>query len=99
MVALNVMLFIKFMFPQNSQKQKMRQKCSICSIMNETNTIEIGDTKYIFKDKINCKTTNVVYGVICLKCKELKYVGVTGTTMYEWTHNHLKTIRKYRTLL
>ena len=55
---------------------------------------EIGDTKYTFKDKINCKTNNVVYGVICMKCKELKYVGETGTTLYERTHNHLTTIRK-----
>ena len=87
------------MFPQNSQKQKCDKKCSICSIINETNAIEIGDTKYTFKDKINCKTNNVVYGVICMKCKELKYVGETGTTLYERTHNHLTTIKKNRTLL
>ena len=82
------------MFPQNSLKQKCDNNCSICLIISETNIIEVDDTTYTFKDKISCKTNNVVYGVIWQKCDELKYVGETGTTIYERIHNHLTTIRR-----
>ena len=82
------------MFRQNDEKEKCEGKCSICKVIREINTIKIENDTYKFNEKINCKTTNIVYGVICLKCKELKYVGETGTTVYERMQNHLSTIRR-----
>ena len=72
--------------------------CAICfnpfGAAGDCSRLHGRDTTYTFKDKINCKITNVVYGVICQKCDELKYVGETGTTIYERIENHLTTIRK-----
>ena len=42
---------------------------------------------------IGCKTSNLVYGIWCAKCKKVVYVGQTGDTIYKRTHNHLSSIR------
>ena len=42
---------------------------------------------------IGCKTSNLVYGIWCDKCKKMVYVGQTGDTIYRRTQNHLSSIR------
>ena len=48
--------------------------------------------KYIFKDNITCKSANVVYGIVCDKCRKLVYVGETGTAIYSRMANHISSI-------
>ena len=49
---------------------------------------------YVFNDHIDCKTSNVVYGIRCDKCSQLLYVGETGNTVYVRFQNHLTAIRQ-----
>ena len=51
------------------------------------------DKMYRFTDHIDCKTSNVVYGIKCIKCEKLVYVGETGVSLYERFQNHLSAIR------
>ena len=47
-----------------------------------------------FLDRIDCKTSNVVYGILCKHCKKVMYVGETGTTLYKRFSNHISSIRR-----
>jgi hypothetical protein len=49
---------------------------------------------YIFKDKINCRTCNVIYGIHCAICSTMVYVGETGVSIYERFQNHLSSVRR-----
>ena len=80
----------KKMFEREPIKCK---SCVICKLITDTTTHEVNGKKYNFK-LINCKTTNIVYGIKCKECKKLLYVGETGNKIYERFQNHTSSIRK-----
>ena len=66
--------------------------CGICAI---TTDAEIPEIKKIQKE-VNCKTTNVVYGIKCQKCDKIVYVGETERTVAERIKEHLADVRHKR---
>ena len=72
---------------------KCGKNCAICKHMEEGTTAEdLKGKVYVFNDHVDCKTTNLVYGMKCQRCSKLLYVGETGTTLYERFQNHLSAI-------
>ena len=72
------------------RKEEKACRCKICSIMmTEVET----EGKMVGRGTIGCKTGNVVYGVFCVRCKRVVYVGETGTSLYSRIQNHLSSIR------
>ena len=70
--------------------------CAICKHMAKGTQYQSSKEHFTFNDKINCKTSNVVYGIHCHKCNRIIYVGETGTSIYERFQNHLSCIRRYK---
>ena len=69
-------------------------KCKVCKYIDKSkNIIKHKNTTYPLKTNTYCKNSNVVYGIACEKCDEIKYVGETGTTLYKRIQNHLSLIR------
>ena len=46
--------------------------------------------------EVNCKTTNVVYGIKCQKCDKIVYIGETERTVAERIKEHLADVRHKR---
>ena len=82
----------------NSRKmgtQDCEGKCVICKHMAGGDTFySIEGKPYTFKDTVDCKTNNLIYGIYCEVCKCIIYVGETGTRIYDRFQNHLSSIRK-----
>ena len=77
--------------------QKCGRNCVMCKHMAEDITHRSLDGKeYTFKDKVNCKTSNIIYGIKCDHCGKIVYVGETGTSIYERFQNHLSSIRRMK---
>ena len=75
--------------------QQCGKSCAICRHMHETNTNEVTEAKNMrFLDRIDCKSSNIIYGIPCKHCKKVVYVGETGTTLYERFSNHISSIRR-----
>ena len=70
------------------------KRCAMCKHMEVGETFsDVSQNKYVTNEHIDCKSTNVVYGIKCKKCNQLVYVGETGVTVYERFQNHLTTIK------
>ena len=54
----------------------------------------MSEKNFIFKDPINCKTSNVVYGIKCVKCDKIVYIGETANSIYTRFQNHLSSIKR-----
>ena len=65
-------------------------KCKICCVLLKE--VSVGGVT-VGKSRIGCKTTNVIYGVYCERCKRIRYVGETGTSLYAILQNHLSSVR------
>ena len=75
--------------------QKCGKSCAICKHMHETNSIKVKEAKnMVFLDRIDCKTRNVIYGIMCEQCNKVVYVGETGTMLYQRFANHISSIRR-----
>ena len=71
------------------------RSCAICKFIKVSQKYDDNKgTTYIFKDSINCKTSNCIYGIFCKVCDSIVYVGETGTTLYERFQNHISTIKR-----
>ena len=71
------------------------QTCAICTHMADKIEYTSGKGRqFTFKDPIDCKTNNLVYGIYCKECDRMVYVGETGTTLYTRFQNQLSAIRK-----
>ena len=46
-----------------------------------------------FDRTIGCRSVNVIYGIWCVYCKCVCYVGETGGCLYARIQNHLSSIR------
>ena len=62
--------------------QQCGKSCAICRHMHETNSNKVKEAKNMrFLDRINCKSSNVEYDILCKHCKKVVYVGETGTML------------------
>ena len=73
---------------------KCQKKCAICKYITQDTTFHHQNTKYTFNTDINCKTSNLIYGIKCHRCEMILYVGETGTTIYERFQNHISSIKR-----
>ncbi len=81
----------------NGMKTCKHKKCAMCKHVKITNTLKTPTGEIVqINQKIDCKTYNVVYAVVCKKCDRTVYVGETGTTMYTRIMNHLSNIRNHK---
>ena len=70
------------------------KKCSICKHITSKINFTKNDKTFTFNQHINCKMSNIVYGIYCNKCDEINYVGQTGTTIYERFQNHISSMKR-----
>ena len=69
-------------------------KCAICKHITSKTKFTKNDRTFIFNQHINCKTSNLVYGIYCNKCNDVNCVGETGTTIYERFQNHISSVKR-----
>ena len=73
-------------------------KCKICSVTYKSGSAKGCENTHVpVNSTVNCKSSNVIYGVHCKKCEKVLYVGETSTKLYTRTQNHLSAIRNKRT--
>ena len=75
--------------------------CVICEFVKECTGHTFKDQRKPFKikNKFNCYSSNLIYGLICPGCNE-EYVGQTNRTPYERTNLYRQHINdpNYRTV-
>jgi hypothetical protein len=70
------------------------KNCAICPYMVEKNEFhDKNGNKFQVQGEIDCKTTNVVYGIGCTECERIVYVGETGDRLYQRMLLNLSRIR------
>ena len=71
-----------------------KARCKTCKMITPT---QIAVSGAIIKLRCNtsCKTTNVVYLIICTKCGK-QYVGETGDDVNQWMNGHWDDLRHKR---
>ena len=70
-----------------------KQECSICPLI----TCEISNATYIRTDRRNnCETSNVIYGLNCVECNKIVYVGETERSAGERVKDDIADIRHRR---
>ena len=74
-------------------RQDCGGKCVICKVFFDGETVPGKEGPLHYDRTIGCKTSNLVYGIWCVKCDKVVYVGQTGDTIYKRTQNHLSSIR------
>ena len=71
--------------------------CGNCSIISrETISDTSQQNKYTPVSDINCQSRNVIYGIICTRCKTTEYVGETERQLRERMTEHLRDVRLRR---
>ena len=71
------------------------KKCVLCQYVHKSHNFQdCKGRKYKIKNYINCKSSNVVYGIFCKKCDKIVYVGETGSTLYQRHVLNLSLIRR-----
>ena len=50
--------------------------------------------KYNVRNSVDCKSSNVVYAMLCERCRKYVYVGEKGDTLYQ---RHLMNLSRNRT--
>lgn len=71
------------------------KKCVMCKYIICSGQFQDSKGKtYQVKNHIDCKSSNVVYGVFCKKCNKIVYVGETGVTLYQRHVLNLSLIRR-----
>ena len=69
------------------------RNCVNCKLMEEGNVRDHNGMNVRTDRSITCRTSNVVYGLVCRKCKHLVYVGETSKMLKERIQGHLHLIR------
>ena len=67
--------------------------CAICRVFYEGDMVPGAGGPMHYDKTIGCRTSNLVYGIWCAKCRRVVYVGQTGDTIYTRAQNHLSSIR------
>ena len=73
---------------------KCSKKCAVCPFITQEAELKTDTNIFRFNNHINCKSSNLIYGISCKVCDRVVYVGETGTTMYERWQNHMSTVRR-----
>ena len=74
--------------------QECGTSCAICKYIEKSDTFQdVKGNKYVMNDHIDCKSSNIIYGIRCQQCCELIYVGETGVTLFERFQNHISSIK------
>jgi hypothetical protein len=71
-------------------------KCHCCKHLVETNAgdpIVINNKTHILRKGGNCKTQNLIYGLVCKKCQKW-YVGETGMKLHSRVNGHRAAIKR-----
>ena len=77
----------------NHGRQDCGGTCAICKVFYDGESVPgVGGTIHYDKT-IGCKSSNLVYGIWCVKCSRVVYVGQTGDTIHKRVQNHLSSIR------
>ena len=79
---------------EKDQPDKCARKCAVCRFIRQEAEVKTDSDIFQFTNHINCKSSNLVYGIRCKVCDKMVYVGETGTTIYEQWQNHLSTVRR-----
>lgn len=70
--------------------------CAICKVFYAGETVPGAGGVVHYDKTIGCKTSNLVYGIWCVQCSKVVYVGQTGDTIYRRVQNHLSSMRRNR---
>jgi len=81
------------------EKRNKPNECEPCSknyalCPHLHNTSKFSDSKGNVRNYVNCKSVNVVYGVLCEICNKNIYVGETGDALYQRHLLNLSLIRR-----
>ena len=73
-------------------------RCMTCKKGIFVNELLITETKETHKitQPITCKTSNLVYCITCLKCRD-QYIGETGQELHRRQSGHINDIKEKRT--
>ena len=68
---------------------KCEENCTACPYINEAKRININGTGWFINKKVNCKSYNLVYAIVCKKenCK-LAYIGETKRMLRHRLDDH-----------
>ncbi|KAL8598101.1 hypothetical protein ACOMHN_030387 [Nucella lapillus] len=71
------------------------KRCVVCQLyLLQTTTfssVRTGQT-FSIRDRVSCKTNNLIYLMDCAKCKDVQYTGETGQTLQRRFHAHRSNI-------
>ena len=77
-----------------SSSQTCRDGCEKCQrIVRDQVSNTSGDSSYTPVRDGTCRTRNVIYGIICLRCASTVYVGETERELGERMIEHLRDVR------
>ena len=79
---------------KNERCEKCTKECAICKFFTEKERHTVNGEIYVFNEMVNCKSSKIVYGILCEKCQKIIYIGETGTTVYERFQNHISCIKR-----
>ena len=88
----------KFYYDEERATTKCgRERCATCNYIKEDNGFYDIEGKFFSTNhKIDCLTSNVIYGIYCDLCSRIVYVGETGNTIYTRHQLNLSRIRTGR---
>ena len=90
--------------PQNSDQEAGCSKCAATRcVMCAHHIVETKFFKsvrtnltYQIRDKVDCKSKNLIYLIDCEKCKDTQYVGETSQTLQRRFHGHRSNIKNFK---
>ena len=80
-----------------------RSNCKTCpafiSKQHFSSSFTSGSHKTVTYERLNCGSTNVIYGIHCQKCSQLIYVGETGRSLRARMNGHRNDVKNGYCLL
>ena len=71
------------------------RECMLCSIMLKTGTVKDKDGKMlVINGQMDCRTVGVIYGIFCIRCERIIYVGKTMNRAMERFNRHRMDLRR-----
>ena len=71
-------------------------RCKCCGILVESEEFEVNGRRHSSRVGGTCKSSNLIYGVSCRKCKDSWYIGETGMRLNERMNQHRYSIGKFK---
>ena len=79
-----------------------QKNCRVCKVAYAGTDKVAGPGRKVmctYDRTIGCRSRNIIYGVFCMSCEVVVYVGETGGQFYQRAQNHLSSIRCGKTEL